>query len=260
LTAAVRLPIAAAILTVWLAAAAADSPGAERRSGAEFMGPALRAMEDDDAANPAALWLSDGQSLWGEPAGTAGKSCADCHGDAAVGMKGVAARYPAIDPASGQPIDLEQRIDLCRTNYQKAPALAFESHDLLALSALVARQSRGLPIGVADTPASHPFIELGRVLFHRRQGQLDLSCAECHDDNWGRHLGGAVIPQGQPTGYPIYRLEWQTLGSLQRRLRGCLAGMRAEPYPYGASEAVALELYLMWRARGMPLDAPGVRP
>ena len=224
------------------------------------MGPALQAMQSDDSANPASLWLLDGETLWNQKSGEAGKSCADCHGDAAISMKGVAARYPVIDPVGGQPMDLEQRINHCRTARQKAPALPFESRELLGLTALVARQSRGLPIAIADAPASRPFIEAGRVLFHRRQGQLNLSCAQCHDDSWGRHLGGAVIPQGHPTGYPIYRLEWQTLGSLQRRLRNCMAGMRAEPYAYGAKEAVLLELYLMRRAGGMPVETPAVRP
>jgi sulfur-oxidizing protein SoxA len=68
------------------------------------------------------------------------------------------------------------------------------------------------------------------------------------------------VVQGHPNGYPLYRLEWQSLGSLQRRLRNCLIGMRAEPYAYGAGEYVDLELYLMWRARGMKLETPAVRP
>jgi L-cysteine S-thiosulfotransferase len=104
------------------------------------------------------------------------------------------------------------------------------------------------------------FVEAGRSLFHRRQGQLNLACNQCHDDNWGKSLAGNTIPQGHPTGYPLYRLEWQTLGSLQRRLRNCMIGMRAEPYEYGAPEQVALELYLMWRARGLPVETPAVRP
>ena len=49
----------------------------------------------------------------------------------------------------------------------------------------------------------------------QREGQLNLSCANCHDDNWDKRLAGSPIPQAHPTGYPIYRLEWQTLGSLQ---------------------------------------------
>jgi L-cysteine S-thiosulfotransferase len=117
-----------------------------------------------------------------------------------------------------------------------------------------------LPIDIADDERTRPFLQTGREMFIQRQGQLNLSCAQCHDDNWGQKLAGAPIPQSHPTGYPIYRLEWQTLGSLQRRLRNCLFGMRAVSYPYGASELVNLELYLMWRARGMPLETPAVRP
>jgi sulfur-oxidizing protein SoxA len=69
-----------------------------------------------------------------------------------------------------------------------------------------------------------------------------------------------VIPQGHATGYPIYRLEWQSMGSLQRRLRNCMAGVRAEPYSYGSLEFVELELYLMSRSRGMAVETPAVRP
>src|SRR5690606_26303112 len=82
----------------------------------------------------------------------------------------------------------------------------------------------------------------------------------CHDDNRGKKLAGITLPQGHPTGYPLYRLEWQTLGSLQRRLRNCMIGVRATPYPYGSPEYIALETYLMWRARGMPRESPAVRP
>jgi sulfur-oxidizing protein SoxA len=58
----------------------------------------------------------------------------------------------------------------------------------------------------------------------------------------------------------LYRLEWQSLGSLQRRLRNCMIGTRAQPYGYDAPELVELELYLMSRARGMPVETPAVRP
>ncbi len=91
-------------------------------------------------------------------------------------------------------------------------------------------------------------------------GQLDLACAQCHDDHAGQRLGSSVIPQGHPTGYPIYRLEWQGAGSLQRRLRGCLTGVRAEAFAFGAPELVELELYLAVRAAGLPVETPAVRP
>jgi L-cysteine S-thiosulfotransferase len=251
---------AAMIVIIAAAAAAGEIPRAERRSGYELMSPATRAMQDDDTANPGMLWVLEGEALWKVKAGPAGRTCADCHGDARDTMKGVAARYPAFDAARGRPISLPQRIGACRVDRQGAPPLAYESRELLALSAFIARQSRGLPIDVTIDARTQPFVEAGRATFYRRQGQLNLSCSQCHDDHWGRQLAGNVIPQAHPTGYPLYRLEWQAMGSLQRRLRGCLTGIRAEPYEYGAPELVDLELYLMARAAGMKMDAPAVRP
>jgi sulfur-oxidizing protein SoxA len=243
-----------------LPALAADIPLADRKSGYEFMGRETRAMQDDDTANPGMLWVLDGAAIWNRKDGAANTSCADCHGDARASMKGVAARYPAFSAARGRPVDLERRINMCRSDRQKATPLPFESKELLGLTAFIARQSKGAPIAVADDERMRPFIAAGRDIFARRQGQLNLSCAQCHDDNWGQKLAGAPLPQAHPTGYPLYRLEWQSLGSLKRRLRNCIIGMRAEPYPYGADEYVDLELFLMWRARGLPVETPAVRP
>jgi sulfur-oxidizing protein SoxA len=234
--------------------ATAEMPLAERRSGYEFMSRETRAMQDDEATGPAALWLLDGEALWKRKAGSADKACAECH----QGMKGVAARYPAFH--GNKLINLDQRINICRVEQQKAPALQLESRDLLALSAYVGRQSRGVPIDIQVNEKTKPFFDAGRAAFNRRQGQLNLSCAQCHDQNWGKSLAGSPIPQAHPTGYPIYRLEWQGMGSLQRRLRNCMIGVRAETYEYGSPEFVELEYYLMWRARGMKLETPAVRP
>jgi sulfur-oxidizing protein SoxA len=256
--------IAALIATVSIIsgwpAIAADILLSERKSGYQFLARETRAMQDDDTANPGMLWVLDGEALWNRKVGKANKSCADCHNDASTSMKGVAARYPAFNEAANRPIDLEQRINICRTDQQNATPLLFESNEMLALAGFVGRQSRGMPIAVSDDERTKPFIQAGRAMFGRRQGQLNLSCAQCHDDNWGAKLAGVSVPQGHPTGYPLYRLEWQAMGSLQRRLRNCLIGMRAQAYTFGAPEYVNLELFLMWRARGMAIETPAVRP
>jgi sulfur-oxidizing protein SoxA len=248
--------IAGACLAVAIAASG-EIPLSERRSSYEHMSAETKAMQDVDTDNPGMLWVLDGEALWRGKAGKA--ACAGCHGDAEKSMKGVAARYPAYDAKRATAVDLSGRINICRVEQQQAPELARESKELLALAALIARQSRGLAIE-SDDARLQPFIEAGQKIFNQRQGQLDLSCAQCHDDNWGKKLAGITLPQGHPTGYPLYRLEWQTQGSLQRRFRNCMIGMRAEPYAYGAPELIALEAYLMWRARGMPMESPAVRP
>jgi L-cysteine S-thiosulfotransferase len=252
--------LGALLLIAAIPALAAELAPGNRHSGYDDMSRETRAIQDDDTANPGMLSVLDGEALWGQKAGAAGKSCADCHGDAAQSMKGVAARYPAYDPERSAPVDLEGQINICRGERQKATPFRFESRELLALSAYVARQSRGMPITPASDPRLAPFAAAGRDAFNRRQGQLNLSCALCHDDNWGKRLAGNIVPQGHPNGYPLYRLEWQSLGSLQRRLRNCISGMRAEVPDYGSPEYVNLELFLMQRARGMPMESPAVRP
>ena len=233
----------------------------ERRSGYADLSRDTKAMQDDDTANPGMLSVLDGEALWKAKAGDREQSCADCHGDARTSMKGVAARYPAFDASigpAGQP----------RAAHQPVPAAAPEGAAVRlrkqgaarARRPMSAMQSRGSRSRRQTIRGLRRSATGRRELFNRRQGQLNLSCAQCHDDNWGKRLAGNIIPQAHPNGYPLYRLEWQSLGSLQRRLRNCMIGMRAEPYDYGAPEYVAMELYLMWRARGMKIETPAVRP
>jgi sulfur-oxidizing protein SoxA len=255
----------AAIIVVTLLAVpcllkASEIPATERRSGYSFMAQDTKAMQDDDTANPGMLWVMEGESLWAKKDGASEKACADCHGDARESMKGIAVRYPAFDQALGRPVNLEQAINLSRARHQQASPLAYESRELLALEAYIAEQSRGLRTTPPGDPQLKPFVDKGRELFITREGQLNLSCANCHDDNWDKRLAGSAITQGQPTGYPLYRLEWQSLGSLQRRLRGCITGVRAQAFDFGSPEMVELELYLMTRAAGMPIETPAVRP
>jgi sulfur-oxidizing protein SoxA len=252
--------IAAALLLLVVGIGRADEISLDqRRPGYDLMAPETQAMQKDDSANPGMLWVREGEALWNDKAKVE-RACADCHGAAQQSMRGVAARYPAFDAKSQRVVDLEGRVNLCRARHQRAEPFAYESQEFLALTAYVAHQSRGLPITPSDAPQAAASVARGRALFDERQGQLDFACRQCHDNNWGKRLAGSVIPQGHPTGYPLYRLEWQALGSLQRRLRGCMVGVRAEPYPYGSQEFVDLTSFLMWRARGMPMDTPAVRP
>jgi sulfur-oxidizing protein SoxA len=256
----IRAAVLFAALALLPAGVGAQIRPEERRSDTTALGGETRAMQADDAANPGMLAVLDGEALWQAKAGPAGRACADCHGDAATSMRGVAARYPTWSRERAAPIDLAGQIDLCRTARQDAPPLAPESPERLALTAYVAHQSRGLPISVPADPGMVAARVRGRVLFETRMGQLNLACATCHDSNWGKRLGGAPIPQAHPVGYPIYRLEWQAVGSLQRRFRNCMAGVRAEPLPFDAPDFVDLEAFLMERAAGLAIETPAVRP
>lgn len=230
---------------------------APKKSGYDFMSPQLQAMQNDEANNPGMLWVRQGQSLWHNTTGVS-QSCASCHGEPAS-LRGVATRYPAFSERVQKPINLAQRINQCRER-QGAPAFKYESQELLSLETLVAFQSRGMPVASPADARLLSFVEQGRQRYEQRMGQLNLSCAQCHDQRAGLRLGGNTIPTAHPTGYPIYRLEWNGVGSLQRRLRNCMNGVRAQPYALGAVELVELELYLAKQAQGMALETPGVRP
>ncbi|MGE5096604.1 MAG: sulfur oxidation c-type cytochrome SoxA [Betaproteobacteria bacterium] len=227
--------------------------------GTQFQSAEARAMQADDFSNPGLLWAERGEKLWSEPRGRSGKSCASCHGDARESMRGVAARRPRYDPSAGRVLDLEGRINECITKNQGAPALAWESQDLLGLSTFIARQSKGARIDVPIEGPMREVYEQGRRLYFERQGQLNLACTHCHDLNWGKTLLSEKISQGHPGDWPAYRIEWQALGSLQRRLRACYFGVRAELPPFDSPDLLALEVYLAARAKGLELAPPGVR-
>lgn len=241
----------ASLLLCALLALGAD--GDARRGGTEFMSPALQAMQRDQAQHPGQLWVREGESLMTRAAPN-GRRCIDCH--AGASLDGVAARYPRLD--GGRALTLAGRIDRCRQRHLGLAAQGSDGDEVLALAAVLAHRSRGAPI--APDPRLQALRARGAALWRERFGQLNLACAQCHDERAGQRLGGSVIPQGHPTGYPVYRLEWQTLGSLERRFRGCLAGVRAEPFAPGADEWVALEAYLMGRAAGMAYEGVTLRP
>ena len=254
------LPVAcAALFATHVVALEAPIPRSALKQGSEFTSAENRALQADDFANPGMLWVTRGARLWREAAPSGDKACASCHGDGATSMKGVATRYPRIDPGAARLVNVAGRINLCRESNQGRPPLALESEDLLALTAYVTHQSRGLPMNVAIDTQNNRDFERGRGLYYRRVGQFNLSCAQCHDRNWGRTLLNESISQGHGTGWPAYRQGWEALGSLERRIRACYSGLRAEMPDHGARELVELELFLAWRANGLPMEAPGVR-
>lgn len=160
---------AAAILLASLPAAgqtASDIAPADIKSGREFLAPETQAQQDDLTINPGMLWVEQGEKLWREAAGPQAKSCASCHGEVSS-LKGVAVRYPALDPRLKRLLNLEGRIQNCRVEHQKAEPLAYESQALLALTAVVAHQSRGLPLKVATDGPARPMFEAAAPCFSR---------------------------------------------------------------------------------------------
>lgn len=231
-------------------------PGAQGapQSGYVFQSDDVKALQDDNFRNPGMLWVDEGEALFQAPAGEAQIACSDCH----TSMRAVATTFPKRHAGSGELVDLTGQVQWCRTERQNADPVEHESRVTLALTAYVAHQSRGLPLEpVAESLA--PDLARGQRYFESRRGQLNLACRHCHELSVGKYLRGDLVSEGHGNGYPAYRLEWQQVGSLHRRLRACDIGVRAEPHAAGSKTYIELELYLRARAAALPVETPAVR-
>lgn len=130
----------------------AEAQTKQKQSSYELMSSENKAMQDDASLNPAMFWVTDGQALWQEKLGPKNTACASCHGDVKQSMRGVAAQFPKM--IKGKLQTLEGQINACRMNTQKAPQLAYESKELLLLTALIAMQSKGMQITVQKNTAN----------------------------------------------------------------------------------------------------------
>ena len=231
----------------------------EPKSGYLSAEPETQAMQDDDFSNPAMLVTDYGGDLWSTADGDSGKSCEDCHGDAADSMKGVKTRYPTYYQPWGKMINLELRINECRKNNQKAKEWKYESKEMIGMASYIGYQSRGMPMAVDIGGAATPFFTKGKEFYYERRGQLDMACSHCHEDNSGNMIRANLLTEGQINGFPTYRLKWSGVGTLHRRFKGCNDQVRAIPYERGSDEYVNLELYLAWRGRGLAVETPSVR-
>lgn len=228
------------------------------RSGWLYREAETRDMQRDDFENPAMLHVEAARAVWSTPEGTEGKSCASCHNDA-ESMAGVRPTMPKVNPNNGELWALEQYVNACRTERMGAEAWKWDSQDMRDMTALISSVSRGLPMNVAiDGPAA-PYWEQGKEIYYTRYGQLELSCANCHEQNNGRFIRADHLSQGQTTGFPVYRFRTTNLVSIHNRFKGCIRDTRGEPFGIGSPEFVALELYVASRGQGLSVEGPAIR-
>ena len=242
-----------------LAACGGEDKMSEKKSGYFYAIKATQQMQDDDFNNPGMLWADIGAENWGKADGEAGKSCASCHGDASKSMANVGATYPIFDKKTKKPLVVEERINRCRTDNMKAKAWKWESDEMMGMTMHVRMQARGKPVKVDVSGPMKPFWEKGKAFFERRRGQMDMACTNCHEDYEGVLIRANLLTAGMPNGFPTYRLKWQKPGSLHRRFAGCNDTIRAKKYGRGSPEYTNLEVYVTWRANGLPVETPSVR-
>lgn len=230
------------------------------RSGWLYRTEDTRSLEEDTFDNPGMIYVSRGEEIWNKVEGSAGKSCASCHADAAKSMKGVGASYPKWDAASKRPINIELQIDKCRVERMGAEPYKFDHADQKALTTYIKHQSFGTPVHVDLSKGDmKAWWNKGKEEYYTRTGQLNLSCASCHEQNNGKHIRADHLSQGNVNGFPTYRLKQSHMVSLHNRFRGCIRDTRAEIPKAFSDELMALELYVTWRGTGLSVETPAVR-
>ena len=239
----------------------ADAPAhvdglSEVLSGWIFRSDETQVLQTDDFDNPAFVFVDQASDLWEQVDGSAGKSCSSCHEDVAD-FAGLRPALPRVE--DGQLVTMEELINECRTDRMGAEPWKWSKGNMTAMTALIGLQSRGMPVKVAIDGDAAPFWEKGKELYYTRVGQLDMACANCHEDNYGNMIRADHLSQGQINGFPTYRLKNAKLNSMHGRFKGCMKNIRAVPFKEGSDEFKALELYLASRGEGLSVETPSVR-
>ncbi|WP_424943289.1 sulfur oxidation c-type cytochrome SoxA [Aliiroseovarius crassostreae] len=227
-------------------------------SGWVFRSDQTQEMQMDDFDNPGMLGVENGIEIWNTVDGSKGKSCADCHGEPEK-MAGVKAVYPKWNDKAEKVFTLQMAVNNCRENAMGAEPWKTDASEAIDIEALMASVSRGMPVNVAIDGPGQATWEMGKDLYYTRTGQLDLSCANCHEQNYGNMIRADHLSQGHINGFPTYRLKNAKLNGVHSRFKGCVRDTRAETFKPGSDEFIALEMYVASRGNGLSVEGPSVR-
>lgn len=227
-------------------------------SGWHFRDDTTRALQKDDFDNPGMVFVDRGMDSWNAAQGKGGESCAGCHQGPET-MAGLRATTPRVDAKTGKLMLIEDYVNGCVTERMGLEAWGMTGNKMKDMMALISMQSRGQTVNVAIDGAAAPFWEKGKDIYYTRYGQLEMSCANCHEDNYGKFIRSDHLSQGQVNGFPVYRLKDAGILSAQQRFIGCVRDTRAETFKAGSDEFKALELYVASRGNGLMVEGVSVR-
>jgi sulfur-oxidizing protein SoxA len=226
-------------------------PPVEKRDNLDAMlNPAMWAVEDKAPA----LWTT---------AGTAGAACATCHQQPAQVFKIWAASMPRWEPRLDKVLGVEEFV----TRHAKATTghvWPIESQENIALAVYLRFLANGSTIAVdtRSAPAKAAYAR-GEALAHRKVGQLNFACVDCHtpEGGAGKWIRGQFLAQlrGGVDHFPTWRTSQQTIWDIRKRFQWCQVAVWANELPPDAKEYGDLELYLTAQSNGLKLNVPGIR-
>lgn len=235
--------------------------------------------------NPGEFWIDDGKKLFTEKRGPKKTSLEQCDFGLGPGvLKGAYAQLPRYFKDTHKVETLEGRILTCmeqlqgfkpeevvKMTYLNAAEEDSRPDELTKIATYVAAQSNGMKFDVKPRNAQEQYaLDLGKKMFWRRQGAMDLSCADCHANTKGKLLRGVDLPDMTDpktagkveTAFPAYVLKDSNVRGQWWRNERCVLAMRLPWLKTGSEIDTALTYYLLNVASQSDekINVPGIKP
>ena len=224
--------------------------------------------------NPAWLVAEAGEALFKQARGPKNASLEQCDFGKGPGvLEGAHAELPRYFADTGKVMDLDTRLVHCMKTLQgftNDDAAIKQKHgsksDIMKLQTYIASKSSGIPW---NPPMQHPLEkamrDAGEVMFYRRSGTMDFSCATCHTQT-GKRIRASVLPSvydaadwTKAISWPSQRTSHDEVRSSQHRVLECLWQMRYPNIKNGSDASIALISFWTDAARGEPAILPDLK-
>ena len=175
----------------------------------------------------------------------------------------VAGEYPVFDEKKGAVVTLTLAVNNClKANGEKPWKLKKGKMAELEAYFAAASTESGKKVHITiDSQAAADAYERGKKAYYSQRGYLKLSCATCHVQGTGKRVRNEYMSPllGHTTHFPVYRLKWQGLGTLERRIEGCNKDEGENPHKVGSAWMSEVLYFMAYMSNEMPIDGPAIR-
>lgn len=201
--------------------------------------------------------IDEGKELYNKKFAN-GKSFKDC-----FPKTDIAGDYPMFDDKKGKVVTISTAINECLVGNGEKP-WGMKKGNSAKLEAFFSYSSKeaGKKVNIKiNSQAAADAYEKGKKEYYSQRGYLKLSCATCHVQGSGQRVRAEYLSPllGQTTHFPVFRLKWDSLGTLERRMTGCNKDQGENPHKPNSEWMNDLLYFMAYMSNGMAVDGPDIR-
>jgi sulfur-oxidizing protein SoxA len=186
------------------------------------------------------------------------KGLKECFPDPAI-----AGEYPKFDNKKAEVVTLTAAINNCLKSHGQKPWKKTKGK-IAKVEAYFAATSKekGKKVHIViNSKEAADAYERGKKEYYSQRGYLKLSCATCHVQGAGQRVRNEYLSPllGHTTHFPVYRLKWQGLGTMERRMKGCEKNQGETPHKPGSKWQNEMIYFMSYMSNGLPVDGPDIR-